>query len=218
VNTNAPIRVLITDRHVLSRQGIRRLLEDEPDIAATGEASDASTLFETLRAAPPDVVLLDSSLPGSTPAEHIASIRGVAPAARIVLVEDGDAPLNGARSAGDAVVGKSDSVETVVSTIRALVGATGTPVLRSPLPGSLSNDGQPDNTTRLDTLSRRERQVLKLVASGYTNQEAADRLGVSVKTVEGYRSRVMRKLEATNRARLVRVALETGLLDASNLD
>ena len=72
--------------------------------------------------------------------------------------------------------------------------------------------------TRARLPGRRERQVLKLVASGYTNQEAADRLGVSVKTVEGYRSRVMRKLEAQNRAALVRVALETGLLAVSNLE
>ena len=203
VKPTTQIRVLIADEHSLVRDGLRRILSDEPDVSVVGEIPDDEQLAISVARLEPDVVLLDTNLLGI---DHAATFEAARPA-RIILMSPAGAPSNG-ESKGDAFVSKRTGAGSeLVEKIRSLVtGHLVTPGIRS------------ENGTGLDTLSRRERQVLKLVASGYTNQEAADRLGVSVKTVEGYRSRVMRKLDAPNRATLVRVALQTGLLAVSNLD
>ena len=110
VKNSNPIRVLVTGKHLLSREGLCRLLDDEPDIAASGDVADGSSLATNLQNGTPDVILLDSALPGSSAHEHVQTIRGASPGARIVLLEDSDAPLNGARAAGDApmLVGGAD--------------------------------------------------------------------------------------------------------------
>lgn len=213
VKPDPRIRVLIADQHGLVREGIRRILEGEPDILVVGEAADASSLAASVGRLTPDIVILDGTLPGEDIVGTLESMRSSDGAMRVVLIDE----RNG-HAAAPPVVG--ERVDAFVNK-RTGAGQDLTDAIRSLGAGHIAARGlRPVETPTgaLETLSRRERQVLKLVASGYTNQEAADRLGVSVKTVEGYRSRVMRKLDAPNRATLVRVALETGLLALTNLD
>jgi DNA-binding NarL/FixJ family response regulator len=212
VKSEARISVLIADMYGLVREGLRRILESEPDIVVVGEASDANSLASSIGRLSPDIVIVDSALPGEDVTRTIESIRTAQTGTRFVLLEEKNGQVSASSAfseRADAFVSKRTGAgQDLTAVIRSLRGA------HIPARGLRGRD----TATPLDTLSRRERQVLKLVASGYTNQEAADRLGVSVKTVEGYRSRVMRKLDAPNRATLVRVALETGLLALTNLD
>jgi DNA-binding NarL/FixJ family response regulator len=210
VKADPRIRVLIADMHGLVREGLRRILESEPDIVVVGEASDTGSLAEAAARLLPDIVVVDAALPGDDMIRTIEDMRTAQAATRFVLLDE----TNGHATA-PAVIG--ERMDAFVSK-RTGAGQDLTAAIRSLGAGHIAARGRNDGVTPLDTLSRRERQVLKLVASGYTNQEAADRLGVSVKTVEGYRSRVMRKLDAPNRATLVRVALQTGLLALTNLD
>lgn len=194
--------MLIADDQALYREGLRRILSDEPDVTVVGEIPDGQQLASAVSELEPDVVILDAGLLG----DNESSTFDAARPARVVLVSPSGSPSNGEARADAFVSTRTESGSDLVEKVRSLVA------------GHVASRGISSNGSALDTLSRRERQVLKLVASGYTNQEAADRLGVSVKTVEGYRSRVMRKLDAPNRATLVRVALQTGLLAVSNLD
>jgi DNA-binding NarL/FixJ family response regulator len=203
VKPTTQIRVLIANDEELVRDGLRRILSDEPDVTVVGDIPDAAELAVAVARLEPDVVLMGTNIIDDNESTTFEAARP----ARIVLMSALGTPSNGEAKADAFVSTRTSTGADLIEKIRSLVA------------GHVAGRGiRNENGNALDTLSRRERQVLKLVASGYTNQEAADRLGVSVKTVEGYRSRVMRKLDAPNRATLVRVALQTGLLAVSNLD
>ncbi len=220
----ASIRVLIADDHAVLRAGLRMLIGAQPDMEVAGEAADGDEALRKVVETRPDVALMDITMPGSGGIKAIERIRRESPATRVLVLTMHDVPayLRSALAAGaSGYVVKRAADSELLSAIRAV--HRGRTVLDPTLAvmvvqGSLGKKpaaGQPGGSTNL--LSPREREVLDLVAQGYTNQQMADRLGLSVKTVETYRSRLVEKLGLRSRADLVRYALDSGLFGSGPL-
>lgn len=210
------IRVLIVDDHAMLRSGIRLLLAGQHDIQVVGEAG---TLTDALDLAPrvtPDVVTLDLSMPGGAGVAGVQRLLAAAPRARVLVLTMHDDPayVRSAMAMGaSGYVVKSAADTELISAIRAV--AAGRVFVDLQSQGSLSGvlaPAAPGADSPIASLSDREREVLIEVASGYTSQQTADRLGLSVKTVESYRARLMQKLSLKDRADIVRLAVELGLL------
>lgn len=209
--------VLIVDDHVMVRKGLRLLIESQHDLAVVGEAGGLLDAIEVAKRTQPQIITLDLSMPGPSGVASVERLRGVAPNSRIIIVTMHDDPayVRSAMAMGaNGYVNKSAADSELISAIRAVargrvfidVGDAET------LESILNPKGQPAGKTPLESLSERERQVLVAVASGMTNQKIADEIGLSVKTVESYRSRLMKKLGLKERADLVRLAIEAKLL------
>jgi two-component system response regulator NreC len=218
-NREPPIRILIVDDHAVLRAGLRLLLEAEPDMEVVGEAGDgAEALTRTLESAP-DVVLLDVTMPDMDGLEVLRRVRDSSPQARVLMLtmHDDEGYLREALAAGSSgyVLKRAADIE-LLSAIRAVhrggtyLHAAHTKVLFEGRAGQQRIHATTEPESRL---SLREEEVLRLVALGYTNRQAADMLYLSVKTVETYRARLMAKLGLRTRAELVRYALQRGLLD-----
>lgn len=213
------IRVLLTDDHAVLRAGLRMLIDAQPDMTVVGEASSGVEALRLCRQTRPHVVLMDLTMPGMSGIETTAEIRRACPEARVLVLTMHDDPayLRSVLAAGAAgyVLKRAAEVE-LLSAIRIthrggtfLDPAIADAVVAEALGRRPRNRGAPVPS---DSLSEREREVLRLVAEGHTNQQVADRLSLSVKTVETYRARSMDKLGLRTRADLVRYALATGLL------
>jgi two-component system, NarL family, response regulator NreC len=215
------IRILIADDHAVVRAGLRMLIDAQSDMEVVGEAADGPETLRKTRAAKPDVVVLDFSMPGPRTTVTIERLVQLEPKPRILVLTMHDDPayyrstfLAGATG---YVVKNAADVE-VLTAIRVVHrGRTFVDLTRSTDPAG------PDSATpttpkratagRRKLLSRRETEVLRLLAQGHTHQEIADQLAVSIKTVETYRKRLHEKLDLKSRAQLFRFAFESGLLD-----
>ena len=209
----AKIRLLLADDHAVLRAGLRLLLDGQADMQVVAEAGDAAAVLALTRAHEPDLILLDIGMPGPGFAETIKRILRVRPKVRIVMLTMHDDPayLRAALVAGAAgyVVKKVADAE-LLSAIRAVHG--GRTFIDS---GRVRDDRHDDTPSAGRTrISRREGEVLRLLAQGHTNSEAAARLRVSVKTIETYRARLVDKLKLKTRAELYRFAVNSGLLTA----
>jgi DNA-binding NarL/FixJ family response regulator len=216
----AKIRILLADDHAVLRAGLRLLIDGQPDLVVIGEAATAPEAVAMAAATKPDVVLLDITMPGGSGIQAIERIRRESAPTRVLVLTMHDDPAyaRAVLAAGGSghVVKDAQSAE-LLAAIRAV--HRGRPFVDLPAPGAGGRPPRKAAALRprpepavMRTLSRRERQVLQLVAEGYTNQQVADRLALSIKTVEGYRARIGEKLGLRGRADLVRFALETGLL------
>ena len=206
-----PVRVLLVDDHAVLRSGIRLLLEREEGLEAVGEASTAEEAIRSLPRLTPDVVVMDIEMPGIGGLEGVARIRERAPAAHVLVLSMHDQARD-VRQAFDAgahgYLPKAAADEDLVRAIRAV--AAGERYVHPSLGAALAS---PEGSVGpVDELTVREREVLRLLALGHTNQEIAERLVVSVRTVESHRAHVMTKLRVSTRAGLVREALRAGLL------
>jgi two-component system, NarL family, response regulator NreC len=215
------IKVLIADDHSVLRTGLRMLLSAQSDIEVVGEAADGVEVSQRAQELRPDVVLLDLSMPGPHSGNVIREVLRACPKTRVLILtmHDDVAYLRSALSAGAAgyLVKKAADTE-LLSAIRAVhAGRTfvdltqGTGVAPLARPGEVAGQGQPPKK-----LSRREREVLRLLAQGNSNQQIADKIRLSVKTVETYRTRLSEKLGLKGRAELFRFASESGLLDTDS--
>jgi len=214
--SDAPIRVLIVDDHPVVRTGLRRVLESEADIEVVGEAGDAAhAVFET-RAHNPDVILMDVVMPGKSGIEATPAVLHDAPNAKVLILSMQDDPnyVRDAFAAGASGYILKEAADTdVVAAVREV--AAGGRYLHPALGARMVvAESEERKHAEQDPLSARERDVLRLLALGHTNQEIAGRLYISVRTAETHRAHIMRKLRITTRAELVRYALEQGLLEA----
>ncbi len=212
----AKIRVHIADDHAVLRTGLRLLINTQPDMEVIGESGTVSETVEAVTRMLPDVATVDLTMPGGTGIKLVETLTKVAPQTRLLVLTMHDDPayfrLAIAAGAAGYVMKKSADTE-LLTAIRTVAGgrsfaqvelATG-PLVRTPTPGTNAQEV-------LDQLSEREREVFHLVAHGHTNQAIADKLFLSVKTVESYRARLMTKLGLKSRAELTQMALELGLL------
>ena len=212
------IRVLIVDDHAVVRSGLRRVLEAEDDIEVVGEAGDMrGAVFES-RAQKPDVILMDVVMPGPTGIEATPAVLKEAPKAKVLVLSMQDDPhyVREAFSAGaSGYVLKEAADAEVVDAVREVHGGGRYvhPTLGARL---VAADAEERAKADEDPLSDREREVLRLLALGHTNQEIAEMLYLSVRTVETHRAHIMQKLRLTTRAELVRYAIEQGFLEQAH--
>jgi two-component system, NarL family, response regulator NreC len=211
------IRVLIVDDHAVLRSGLHLLLDAEPDIEVVGEAGDVrDAVFET-RAKKPDVILMDVVMPGQSGIEAVPLVLKEAPEAKVLVLSMQDDPryVHEAFSAGAAGYILKEAVDAeVVGAIHQV--ATGDKYVHPALGARLvAAEAEAKAREEADPLSDREREVMRLLALGHTNQEIAKMLYISVRTAETHRAHIMQKLRLSTRAELVRHAIEQGLLDES---
>jgi len=209
------IRVLIVDDHAVVRSGLRRVLEAEEDIEVVGEAGDMRNAVFEARAQKPDVVLLDVVMPGASGIETAPAVLNEVPEAKVLMLSMQDDPryVREAFEAGAHGYVLKEAVDAeVVDAVRE-VAAGGRYV--HPALGARLVAAEAENRARAaaDPLSEREREVLRLLALGHTNQEIANMLFLSVRTVETHRAHIMQKLRLSSRAELVRYAMDEGLLE-----
>lgn len=215
-------RILLADDHAILRAGLRLLIDKQPGLTVVGEAGDGREALAQTRALQPDLILLDLNMPELDGLSALPLLKEAAPACRVLILtmlDDAD-HLRAALQAGAAGYVLKKAVDSeLINAIQAVLrgetyvhSAMTDKLLHSVLPESARppEDGQPNPW---QDLSEREREVLRLVAGGYTNAEIAGALYLSVKTVETYRARGMAKLGLETRAQLVKSALDHGVLD-----
>lgn len=211
------IRVLIADDH--EDRSIHRLLDSQSDMEVVGEVADGSQVLDWVARRAPDILLLDLSLSGAglRALEQLAETRPHTRAIVLALNEDISLlrTVLAMGSLGYVVYrGAKPELLSVIRKIYRGRGYADVPTGGLPYDSGLDPESpkRKDMLEKLDLLSKREREVLKAVAYGYTNREIAEWLGISVKSVETYRFRVSEKLNFNSRADLVRFSLEAGLL------
>jgi DNA-binding NarL/FixJ family response regulator len=215
------IRVLLVDDHMLLRAGLRMLLGAESDLEVVGEAASGEEGVRLAAELRPDVVLMDLSMPGIGGLEATRQIAASGVGARVLVLTvhaESEYLMPVLEAGGSGYVTKHSADRELVDAIR--VVARGdvflypsaarvlTQTLRAPRRAEAEDDP-------VRVLSPREREVLTLTAEGYSSTEIGERLGLSHKTVETYRQRLMDKLELRHRSELVRFALSRGLLSAA---
>jgi DNA-binding NarL/FixJ family response regulator len=202
-----PIRILCVEDHPVFREGLRAMIESEPDMTLVGYAPNAVEAIAQFRHHRPDVTLMDLRLPGSNGTDVLISIRGEFPQARIIMLttSDGDADIQRAMRAGAcAYILKSMPLDDLLGVIRSVHAG------RRHIP--------PEVADRLaefmgdDDLTARELEVLRLIRDGYRNKQIADRLSISENTVNFHIKNLMDKLRANDRTHAVTIALRRGLL------
>jgi DNA-binding NarL/FixJ family response regulator len=207
--------VLVVDDHAVVRSGLRRLLDAEKDIETVGEAPNADrAVFEALDAKP-DVVLLDLMMPEKGGIEGMPALLQAVPEAKVLVLSMQDDPryVRAAFEAGASGYVLKEAADTeVVAAVRAV--AAGERYVHPALGARLiAAETEERRRAEQDPLSEREREVLRLLALGHTNQEIAKQLYISVRTAETHRAHIMQKLSLSSRAELVRYALESGLIE-----
>ncbi len=214
------IRVLIADDHSVLRAGLRMLLGAQGDIDVVGEAANGLEVTRMARELRPDVVLMDLSMPGPPSGQVIGDVLKAHPKARVLILtmHDDAAYLRAALAAGATgfLVKRAADTE-LMSAIRAVhAGRTFVDLTQSAGPEPIAARDRAGDSQPPKHLSRREREVLRLLAQGHSNQQIAAVIRVSVKTVETYRTRLSDKLGLKGRAELYRFASESGILDTES--
>src|SRR2546427_879974 len=209
-----PPRVLLADDHALIRQGLKALLESQ-GFQVVGEASDGQATLRSAEMTHPDVAILDISMPVLNGMDAARELKKSSPKTKIILLtqHDEDQYVTEALRAGaKGYVLKSQAAEDLVQAIREVCRGS---VYLSPSISRIVVDAYISKTyVSTDPLSGRERQVLQLVGEGKSTKDIAIQLGISVKTAESHRARLMKKLDIHETASLVRYAIRRGLIQA----
>lgn len=208
------MRILLVDDHAIVRAGLRRLLEDEFRGVQVGEASTAAEAETSIAADAPDIILLDISLPGRSGLDLLPELRTLAPSARVIMLSSFADPQFAVRAIRDGAAAyltkeraPRELLEAIrtVSSGRRFIGAE----LGEQLAALLASEhgGKPH-----EALSSREFEVFRLIASARSVSEIAADLGLSVKTVSTYRTRILEKMGMSSNAELMQYALRHGLV------
>ncbi len=215
------IRVMICDDHTILREGIRLLLNSQPDIEVVAEAVDGREAVEKARTVKPDVILMDIAMPFLNGLEATKQIRRDNPSARVLVLTmyESDEYVAQMLEAGAAgYVLKKVAGSELVYALRAVY--QGEAFLYPSITKRLVEDylrrvesGQERDT--FDGLTDREREVLQLIAEGHTNKEIADMLNLSVRTVQNHRAHIMEKLGMHDRGELIKYAIQKGIIELS---
>lgn len=209
-------RILLADDHALVRAGIRALLESVPGIEVVGETGDGLDVVERVRRDPPDAVLLDITMPDLNGLEAAARIAALGVPTRVLMLSMHASPEYAARALAAGAAGylnKDSAFDELAAAIEAI--CSGRRYLCSAIDARLVEEiGRRGGTgpRGLEVLTQRQRQILQLVAEGQGTRQIAERLFLSVKTVETHRSQIMRRLGIFDVPGLVRYAIRHGLL------
>jgi DNA-binding NarL/FixJ family response regulator len=216
-----PVRVMLADDHQILREGLSALLASQPDIEVVGEASDSMTAIRLAHELSPDVALMDINMGEPNGIEAARTIRAECPAVKIIALSvHGDEPFVSSmlKAGANAYVVKGSSFREVVEAIHVVM--EGQTYLSPAVTGSLvdravrpATNGHPDGVR---ALSAREREVLRLLASGMSTKQTAHELSISVRTVETHRHHIMEKLEIDNLPGLTKYAIREGLSELTD--
>ena len=212
------IRVLVVDDHTIVRNGICVLLGLAKDIEVVGEASNGSEALEMVRKFMPDVMLIDIAMPHMNGLEATRRIRKEFPGVKILVLtqhDDKEHVFSAIESGASGFISKTATSSELTSGIRSVY--RGESFLSPSAAKFLVEDYQQEANLRKEQdpykqLTDREREILKLLAEGYTTREIADMLVISIKTVEGHKTNLMSKLDIHNRTDLVKFALRKGII------
>jgi DNA-binding NarL/FixJ family response regulator len=218
-----PLRILLVDDHLLFRKGLTQLLDSQPDFEIVGEAMDGIEAVKQAQELHPDLVLMDINMPNRDGFEATRRIKAQTPDIQVVMLtvsEDKDDLKEAAQCGASGYLLKDLSPETLFQQLRGL--ALGEAPISRAMTGKLfdqlAQQSQPvaQPTTTTGKLSKRENQVLALVASGYSNQEIADELNIAHNTVKNHLRSILSKLEVKNRAQAAAYAVSHGLVSLAN--
>ncbi|HRN68960.1 MAG TPA: response regulator transcription factor [Promineifilum sp.] len=213
------IRLLLADDHAVVRSGLRLLLEAQPDLAIIGEAENGEEAIRRTAELRPDVVLMDIEMPGMNGIEAARRIKAQSPGTSVLaltMYEDDQYFFEMLRAGASGYVPKRAAPDELASAIRAV--SRGEVFIHPSLAGRLVQDYLQRRDVEVQEqptgdLTPREQEVLTLIAQGLSNNEIADQLVISAKTVDRHRENIMRKLNLHNRVDLVKYALRKGLID-----
>jgi DNA-binding NarL/FixJ family response regulator len=211
-------RILIVEDHTLLRAGLRALLTQDPDIEIVGEADNGRDAVQSIGTLTPHLVLMDLSMPGMNGIEAIRDIKRRYPETRVLVltIHKTDEYIHESLRAGaDGYILKDATHDELRVAIRSVLN--GKTYLSPDISGKVINGylgagSSPSPSSAWDSLTHREREVLKLVAEGHPNKYIADYFCLSVKTVEKHRSNLMKKLDLHNASTLTAYAIEKGLV------
>ena len=204
------ISIVLADDHTVVRRALRVLLDEEPDFEVVDEADDSDSAVRYVRGHKPNVLILDLNMPGRPSLEAIPDIFEASPQTRIVVLTMQKEPGFARQALQLGVLGyvlKEAADDELVEAVRR--AAAGETYLQPALGARLAAEGEPGKSD----LSERETDVLRLIALGHTNAEIAEKLFISVRTVETHRAHIQQKLGASSRAELVSNAISRGLIE-----
>ncbi|MCL5966395.1 MAG: response regulator transcription factor [Deltaproteobacteria bacterium] len=210
------IRVLLADDHDIVRAGLRRLVEGAGDMAVVAEAAEGREAIRKARGTAPDVAVVDISMPGLDGLEVIRELRSALPGLPVLVLTMHEEEQFVVRAVGAGAMGyltKRSAADQLLSAIRKLhaggrfLGDAAAEALAARVARGADSDSP------LDALSNREIQVLRGIALGRSNREIAEAYGISVKTVDTYRLRLLRKLRLRNNAELARFAIQNRIVE-----
>jgi two-component system response regulator NreC len=219
------IRILLVDDHAVIRQALRMLLEAQPELEVIGDCENGREAVAAAEKLNPDVVLMDVVMPGLNGLEATRQIRRSCPNSHVVMLSgfvDEDQLLDALRSGASGYIIKKSDVSELVLAIQTVY--RGNKYFSSALSEGfdmaevLYQSKRVDQRTSGETLTPREREVLQLIAEGYTNQGIANELYISVKTVEAHKAHIMAKLHARNRTDLIRYAIRKGVVRLESIE
>jgi len=210
------IKVLIADDHSIVRAGLRRIVEESGDMEVIAEASDGKGALQQIQKEQPDVAVIDISMPGLDGLEVTAQLHAGYPKLPVIILtmhEEEQYVIRAIEAGAMGYITKRSAPEQLVNAIRKVhagsryLSAEATDLLA--LRVARGSHGQ----SPLDSLSTRELQVLRRLAMGHTNREIASAYGISIKTVDTYRFRLLKKLNLRNNAELSRFAIQNRLVE-----
>jgi len=213
------IHVLIVDDHTILRAGLRMLLNAHPDIEVVGEASDGNQAVVSAQRLQPDVILMDIAMPECNGIEATRQIKRLIPETRVLVLtmhENEEYLFQVLRAGASGYILKEAADTELVTAIRVVYSGRFylSPSAQSIMVGDyLQRVRTGEERDSYGALTEREREILKLVAEGYTNNQIAERLTISPKTVDTHRTHIMDKLNLHSRAELVKYAIRRGLLE-----
>lgn len=209
------LRVLIADDHAVVRQGLRQILGGIPELGTVGEANNGQATLDMVRAEPWDVLVLDMSMPGRGGLDILRDVRRERPQTRVLVLSmhpEDQFAVRTLKAGASGYMTKESAPEELVAAVRKII--TGGRYVSATLAEKLAFDVDRDNDRPLhESLSDREFQVLRLLASGRTVQQIADELMLSAKTISTYRARVLEKLKMKTNAELIYYAIQNRLVE-----
>jgi len=210
-----PIKLMLADDHAMLREGLRSKFQECNDVEMIGEAGSGHELLELLKSKQPDVIILDVKMPDTNGISLMQQIKMSYPACKVVILTMYDHvryALHALECGADGFLVKGSPFEELLQAVRN-VKQDKTYVSSTIAPKLADRFRRRKQDLSLDILSQREFEVLTMLSSGLSIKEAAHQMGISEKTVTTYRSRLMEKLNLSTKTDLIRVALETGLLE-----
>jgi DNA-binding NarL/FixJ family response regulator len=207
------IRVLLADDHGVLRDGLRRLIETDSGIRVVAAANDGREAVAKAAQTHPEVAVMDISMPGLNGIEATRSITAASPATRVLILSmhgSTDVVRRALAAGARGFLHKDSSGEEIVAAIRAVAG--GARYLGPGIAAAVNNAGVRGGGRTGEDLTATEREIVRLVAEGKSSAEAATLLGLSARTVETYRSRLMAKLQLEDMAGLIRFAIRNGIV------